>query len=135
MLLALPFVGLAVLALFAFVIEPDPRGHGTHEKLGLPACRMMEWFHVPCPGCGVTTSVALAARGQLAQSVHNQPFGILVALAIPVAAVWVLVGHARGRDLWRDLQAVRLKPWAIAAGAVLAACWIYKLALTFGYVR
>jgi hypothetical protein len=126
------FSGIVLLAVFAFLVEPDQRGFGTHEKLGLPSCKMMEWFHVPCPGCGVTTSVALAARGRVWDSIRNQPFGLIVALSIPLAVAWAVRGHFRGRDLYRDLNAVRLGPWAIWLGAALAISWAYKIALVLG---
>ena len=114
---------------FGLWLAPDARGFGTHEKLGLPPCLMMKWFHVPCPGCGVTTSVALAAHGRILDSLRNQPFGLLVALAIPAVAVWALAGHLRGRDLYRDLNGLRLRPWIWWVVAALAVSWVYKLAL------
>jgi hypothetical protein len=125
--LAGAFLGLALFLVLAWFVAPDPRGYGTHEKLGLPACAMMKWLHVPCPGCGVTTSVTLAAHGRVLDAVRTQPFGVVVAIAIPLAALWALLGHFRGRDLYRDLNAVRLAPWLWVIGGALALSWIYKL--------
>jgi hypothetical protein len=120
---------LAPLLLVAFGVwlNPDPRGYGTHEKLGLPPCMMMKWFHVPCPGCGVTTSVALAAHGRILDSARTQPFGLLVALAIPAAAVWAIAGHLRGRDLYRDLNSIRLGAWTWWLAGAIAVAWAYKV--------
>lgn len=128
----LPLAGLALIVTFAFFVEPDARGFGTHEKLGLPSCKMMDWFGVPCPGCGVTTSFALASRGHLLDSIRNQPFGIVVVLGVLVATVWAVRGHARGRNLYSDLVAIPARPWAIGLGSALGVAWIYKLALVFG---
>ena len=114
---------------FGLWLAPDSRGFGTHEKLGLPPCLLMEWFHVPCPGCGVTTSVALAAKGRFLESAKNQPFGLLVALAIPVAAVWALAGHLRGRDLYRDLMSIRVGAWTWWLAGAIALAWAYKFAV------
>jgi len=132
LVLCVPLAGLVLMAVLALAVEPDPRGFGTHEKLGLPACKSMEWFGIPCPGCGVTTSVALASRGRLLDSIRNQPFGIVTVLGILVSSVWTVRGHLRGRDLYRDLQVVRWRPWTIGLGSALAATWIYKVALVFG---
>jgi len=132
LVLIVPLAGLALIATFAFVVEPDARGFGTHEKFGLPSCKTMDWFGVPCPGCGVTTSVALASRGRFLESIRNQPFGIVVVLGILVAAVWAICGHFRGRDLYGDLLAIRARPWVVGLGSALGAAWIYKLALVFG---
>jgi len=86
---------LTVLAL-ARGLDPDPRGVGTHEQLGLPPCGIVEQFDVPCPSCGFTTTFALAADGHLVQAVTNQPFGFLVFLAA-VAAVPATALSAFGR--------------------------------------
>lgn len=127
--LAGTFLGLALFFALACFVTPDPRGYGTHEKLGLPPCAMMKWLHVPCPGCGVTTSVALAAHARFLDAARTQPFGLVVALAIPLTAIWALAGHFRGRDLYRDLNAVRLGPWVWWLAGALALSWAYKIAI------
>jgi hypothetical protein len=132
LVLLVPLAGVALIAIFAFAVEPDPRGFGTHQKFGLPSCKSMEWFGVPCPGCGVTTSVALASRGRFLESIRNQPFGIVVVLGIFAATVWAVRGHVAGRNLYADLRAIRARPWWIGMGSALAAAWIYKFALVFG---
>lgn len=114
---------------FGLWLAPDSRGYGTHEKLGLPPCVMMKWFHVPCPGCGVTTSVALAAHGRIFDAARTQPFGLFVALAIPAAALWAVAGHLRGRDLYRDLTSIRFGAWAWWLAGGIAAAWAYKIAV------
>ncbi len=38
---------LALLALLGLALEPDPRGHGTHERLGLQPCLPMERWALP----------------------------------------------------------------------------------------
>ena len=133
-LLVLVSLALGVLALFALFVKPDPRGFGTHEALGLPPCLPMELWNVPCPGCGLTTSVALAAHGHVLASLANQPFGALLALAVPIAFVWAWVLHLRGRDLRAELG--RLPAGRVAAGVVALAsvAWIYKLALVRGWL-
>ena len=133
-LLAIAFAGIGLLIAFALWIEPDARGYGTHEKLGMPACKMLELTGWPCPGCGVTTSIALASRGRIVASLLNQPFGLVVAVAMPLCFVWAFVGVVRGRDLYRELVRVRLGRWGVMLVAVLIASWIYKAALLRGWI-
>jgi hypothetical protein len=52
--------------------------------LGWQRCALARWFHVPCPGCGMTRAVALLAAGRIDESLRMN------ALALPV----VLVGSA-----------------------------------------
>lgn len=133
-------LGIALLALVALIIlgtwaEPDPRGHSTHEQFGMPPCRMLQVTGIPCPGCGVTTSVALAAHGQFAASFWNQPFGLFMALAVPLVAVFAVFKHVRGRDLGQVLREMQLRWWLIAAGVVAVGAWAWKAAVMRGWIR
>jgi len=111
----------------AYSLEPDPRGYGTHEQLGLAACASMRHLNLPCPGCGVTTAVTLAYRGRLASSLGTQPFGFLLAVSALVAAPWALAVHLRGRDLTVLLGGGAAVALVKLAGAALALGWVYTL--------
>ena len=122
-------VGLVVLALF---LEPDPRGVGTHEQLGLRACSTMELWNFPCPGCGVTTSATLALQGRFLESLRNQPFGIVAVLAVLAFFPFAFATHFRGRDVVDELVRIRASRWAIALLALMALAWLYKIWLVRG---
>jgi hypothetical protein len=83
----LAVMSLAVL-IIAVRLNPDSRGIGTHEQLGLAPCGMLDRLGVPCPTCGMTTSFALLLDGRLGASLTNQPSGTLLAF-ITACAVWV----------------------------------------------
>lgn len=133
-LLAGSALAFALLVAFALWVEPDPRGFGTHEKLGLPPCAPMELWNVPCPGCGVTTAVALASHGHVVASFTTQPFGCVLALLVPVAFAWALACHARGRDLRDELVRLSRPAWVLSFVGLAAGAWIYKLARVRGWI-
>ena len=120
-------LALAALAVLGLWLEPSPTGHGTHTQLGLPPCMTMELFGVPCPGCGVTTAAAWAARGELGTALRTQPFGALAALALALFPVWALAGVARGRDLGERAPAWLNRYTFGAASLVALGAWIYRL--------
>ncbi len=124
-MLSAAWLGALALAAFGLVLEPDPRGWGTHEQLGLLPCLPMFLWNIPCPGCGVTTAVVLALHGDLVGSLGTQPFGFFLALALPSAAAYAAVAHFRGRDLWQDVRRLRFS-WAVVLSLALLA-WLYKL--------
>lgn len=124
---------LALLAL-GQVLEPDPRGYGTHEKLGFEPCWMVARFGLPCPGCGVTTAAVLAARGRLGASFVTQPLGALLALASVALAAWALLTTARGRDLGRALERLPWRRLALVLGLVVGLAWAYKAAVLRGFL-
>ncbi len=120
----LALLGMLVLGLW---LVPDPSGHGTHRQLGMPPCMTMELWNLPCPGCGVTTSVTLATQGRPLDALRNQPFGLLIAVGLVLFVLWALWSHATGRDLWVWLHTLRLGRWGIGVGAIAAASWAYKI--------
>lgn len=127
-------LALAALAAFALFVEPDARGHGTHERLGLPPCAPMDLWNVPCPGCGVTTSFALAAHGRLLASFVNQPLGCALAVGVPLFALWAWRVHLKRGDLRDELSRRATWPWAVGVTLLVTLSWIYKLARVRGWI-
>jgi len=85
-------VGWAVVGAAAW-LQPDARGFGTHQQLGLPPCMFEAYTHVPCPGCGLTTSFAHMAHGHLLQAFGAHlmgPFLFLLTLGVAVASPWAV---------------------------------------------
>lgn len=113
-------------------LHPDPSGAGTHTQLGMAPCGMFQVTGIPCPSCGMTTSVCLAAHGQLVQSFLTQPGGALLAVAAAMAVI--VFGYALVRDLSpRPLLRRFARPWiAVTAFVLFLAAWGYKAAVTLG---
>lgn len=127
--LALAAAILAVL-LIASALDPDPRGLGTHTRLGLPPCGFLVAFGRPCLTCGMTTAFALAADARFLDAARAHPVGLLAAI-LAAAAFWAALHVA--------LTGSRLGPWAaraldgrtlLLAGLILAAGWAYKILAT-----
>jgi len=116
----------ATMGLLAVVAKPDARGYGTHEQLGLSPCRLKQWTDIPCPGCGVTTSVTLAVQGRPLESFLVQPFGLITAISLPLLSIWAVLGHFRGVDVYRTIE-TRKGRWVKIAAGLMAVAWAYKL--------
>ncbi len=127
LVLALAALALAGLVALGFLLVPDPAGYGTHEQLGLKACSAVEWFGVPCPGCGVTTAVTWFARGAPLRSLATQPLGFALALGAGVALPLAAVAHVRGTDLGLMLLGLRWRRWILGAALLALASWAWKI--------
>jgi len=130
-LVALAPACVLALVVLGTLVTPDPSGHGTHTRLGLPPCLSMEWLGVPCPGCGVTTSVTLAAHGHLGQAFLNQPLGLVVAGLLALYPLWALWQLARGRDLHQRVTRMSARTWLVGVAVAVLASWVYKLVSGF----
>ncbi len=99
----------------------------AYIRIELPPCSFLTKTGYPCPGCGMTTSMAAVSRGQVIRAFRAQPFGIILFLAICVLTVAGAVELVCGRA-----AAPRLKPglwWLWAAIAGLLAGWAIKIGL------
>jgi hypothetical protein len=108
-------------------LEPDPRGLGTHQRLGLPPCTFYSLTGLRCPSCGMTTSWAYLTRGRLLAAVQANLGGALAGLVAAVVGPWMLCSGVRGRWVVRAPDA----NWSLViAGFLLVATiadWVYRL--------
>lgn len=87
-------------------LEPNSKGVGTHQQLGLPPCSMRVLFGIRCPGCGMTTSWAHFTRGQFTQSARVNSGGFLLAIFSIIVAFLAL------RTSWSaELPSVRTQQY------------------------
>lgn len=87
---------LGILGFFAALALVTPRavGFGTHEALGLPPCLFRALFSLPCPTCGITTSLAAVIHGDFALALRAHPaglFSLLAALGLFVGGLYGLI--------------------------------------------
>lgn len=94
----------------SYCLQPDPRGYGTHQTLGLPPCTIRLLWGVPCPSCGMTTSFSHFVRGQLSDSIRVNAAGFLLALMFLMQVFWSWYGLFRGCLLW-PRSPLRLLLW------------------------
>jgi hypothetical protein len=120
---------IAILAVLG-TLQPDPSGMGTHEQLFcLPACSFLVRTGWPCPTCGLTTSLAAMAHGDVGLACRAHPFGVVLFLAL------VTAGLAGGMELLSTRVFFGhniLRPrawWVLAAGGGLLLGWLIKLAV------
>ena len=122
--------GVILLALLATAIwlEPDPRGMGTHQKLGLPPCSFKEMFGRPCPSCGMTTSWSYLVRGQFLKSFDANLGGTLLALSAAIVAPWLLISAWRGRPATCPPPDLYVALAALTISAVTLLQWGMRIA-------
>jgi uncharacterized membrane protein HdeD (DUF308 family) len=125
-------VGIVAVAIVLWSAEPRPEGFGTHTQLGLPPCSWPIQWGVPCPTCGVTTGLALFARGQLAPAARTQPLALVVGLVALLVGANAAVSLLTGRP-WRinpyRLSATRL---ALVGLGLVVVAWVIRLLATRG---
>jgi hypothetical protein len=120
-------LGCIAVLLVAASINPNGRGFGTHEQLGLQACAFEARTGVPCVTCGMTTSFAFFVRGNVVASLYVQPGGTLLAL-LSVMAFWAgLYIAITGRPVQRLLRFVPARYYLAPLFVWIVAAWGWKI--------
>jgi len=110
-------------------LDPDPRGLGTHEQLGMKPCAWPVVYDMPCPTCGVTTATVHLLHFEVLAAFRTQPFGALLAIATIAFVVLAVVHLWRGESLFARLA---VWPWGtifLVGVAILLASWYYRAKL------
>ena len=126
------FLAVVALWLVAFQLEPQSKGYGTHQQLGLGGCSILTWTGWPCPMCGMTTTFAMMAEGRWISALFNQPMGFLLALVSfavgAVSAGEMFKPTGRWRRIWRR-AVCHEKKVIILFVVLMISSWLYKIAV------
>jgi len=128
LLAGIAIIGLMLLTT-AHSLEPDPRGYGTHEQLGLTPCFFQKTTGHLCPTCGATTAWSHALHGNFARAAAANLGGVLSCAATVVGVPWLLLTATLGH--W-PIAPPRLRPALIvlAAWLLVVVCdWLRRILL------
>ncbi len=109
-------------------LEPDPRGFGTHQKLGLPECTFQLLWKRPCPGCGMTTAFAHFVRGEWRAAARANPGGLLLGLTCAVLIPWLWLSALVGRTVGVSSPLNASLALLVALAVVTMGVWIGRMA-------
>jgi hypothetical protein len=134
-LVGITFGILAVFAVALWIRPYDRDGRpltiGTHRQIGLPPCTFYQWTNLPCPSCGMTTSFAHLARGDVWNSLRANAVGTLLAAFCLVLVPWNLACASRGRLHFVGSIERFLTRLVIGFLILLLGRWLIVVALTY----
>jgi hypothetical protein len=94
-----------------------------------PPCPVAALLHVPCPSCGMTRALALAATGHLDASLRMHP------LAVPALVATALFAASMARASYRAGKPVLVGRARAARFAVGLAAAVYAASLALWVAR
>ncbi len=119
------FGSLTVLGI-AVTLDPDERGFGTHEQLGLAPCDYYVQTGFPCPTCGMTTAFTNMAHFDVPAAFRANPAGVLLFLLTLGTPFWFSHAWWTGQDPFR-FASHPVGRWVLPVTVVLLIlCWIVR---------
>jgi hypothetical protein len=100
-------------------------------SLVLGQCGMKQRTGLPCPTCGMTTSVLAFARGDLGKAFYVQPAGGFLCSVLAIGAFFALLTALSGvyfKALDRLFTGIKVRHWVIGLLIILAAGWAVTMA-------
>jgi hypothetical protein len=105
----------------------------AHYKiaLGPPACGFKQRYHLPCPGCGMTTSAFAFAGGKVFEAFYIQPAAALLCCVLVFTAFlafFIAVFGVYSGPLERFFTGVKVKYVILVLLVIIATAWVVTLA-------
>jgi hypothetical protein len=97
----------------------------------LGPCGMKQRTGLPCPTCGMTTSVLAFAQGDLGRAFYVQPAGGFLCSILVTVAFFALLTALSGvyfKALDRLFTGIKVRHWVIGLLIILAAGWAVTMA-------
>lgn len=78
---------VACLSGFLYFIYSINYSESSHFKV----CIIKNLTGYPCPSCGTTRAIQLLFHGKIVDSLKMNPFGIIVAMLMIIAPLWIVL--------------------------------------------
>lgn len=128
--LVILFACVCILTAILFLAPPESGSNAvTFGKFALPdVCVFERLTGLPCPGCGLTRSMASVANGDIGQSFFHHKLGFVTVLYILLQFGFSLVVLIWPRKKERlDNWGRRLNKGVVVLGALFFVNWIVTL--------
>lgn len=101
---------------------------GAHKWVFYPwPCGFKMRFGLPCPSCGMTTSVLAFARGDVLQSLYIQPAAAVMCGMLIGVGVFGLAAAIAGTD-WGLVRSIKLKYSIVTFMVIVGGGWAVTMA-------
>ncbi|MBR5373168.1 MAG: DUF2752 domain-containing protein [Paludibacteraceae bacterium] len=98
------------------------------EGNGFIVCPFRRITSLPCPGCGLTTSILLMLKGEFATAVGLNPMVLLALPMLVVSPILLALKADRCYELWCGFEEyVRNGKWGWILFLIIAIDWIYLI--------
>lgn len=86
----------------------------------------------PCPSCGTTRAIVFLSKGEVIQSIQQNPFGLVVGLLMVVLPFWITFDIIKKKDTFHQfylkIETIIRRPKVVLVLILLVILnWIWNL--------
>lgn len=120
---------IAIIAIFLLLrsLTPDPSGIGTHRQIIPIPCLFHYLLGIPCPSCGMTTSLAYAVHGEWLSSLKAHPFGLPFLVLLLALLAQSLRGILFNKAWWRVMEKRWFENTLLCGIVAYIGTWIIRI--------
>lgn len=123
-------LGLTISALVVLsLLTPAPSGIGTHQQIIPVPCLFRLVIKIPCPSCGLTTSVVYLLHGDIINSIKAHLLGLLFMMALMAILFTSIIGMIKNRAWWKIVEKRWFQNTALYGIGLYLGVWIIRLML------
>ena len=95
-------------------------------------CLIKQVTNIPCPSCGSTRSIISLTKGQLTEAFSINPLGIVVAIIMLFAPIWIVIDLLFKRktlfNFYLQLESLlQQRKYAIPLGLLVLLNWVWNI--------
>jgi hypothetical protein len=103
----------------------------TKEE-GIVVCPFRRVTGIPCPSCGTTEAIVMAAKGNILGALTINPLVSVASIMVTIFPLWVLFDLTFRRSSFLSFyrwieNKLRLKLFAVIAVSIVLAVWVWNI--------
>lgn len=119
---------ISVIFALLIIITPSSEGIGTHQQIIPFPCLFYHVLKIPCPSCGLTTSLSNLFHGNFIEAINAHPLGPFFLLVFILVFILSINGLVKKRAWWTVFEKRWLQNFVIYATSVYFLVWIVRVA-------
>lgn len=110
-----------------FWLTPSPNDIGTHRQLIPVPCPFNVILSLPCPSCGMTTSLSFLAHGDILSSLRSHPVGPVVFIFVLAIMIFAISGAITSNPWWKICEKRWFQNVLLCAISLYIVVWLFRL--------
>ena len=116
-----------ITAIIPFLLTPSAIGIGTHQQIIPVPCLFRMFIRIPCPSCGLTTSISHLLHGDILKSFVIHPLGPTFFVLLVIIIIQSIRGLIKGLAWWNVTEKRWFQNLILCGIGLYLGIWVMRL--------